>query len=112
MTLEEANTIDIITKPQDGSIGLFIVDAGTITDPEARFLRLMAKLKTYVAFVMSEQFKQEHPGIGPADVTIHVVCFTPPTQEMLQIEYAAPRGDQSNRIPVVFEEQGQQDKKQ
>jgi hypothetical protein len=108
MTLEEANTIDIITKPQDGRVGLFIVDAGITTDLEARFLRLMAKLKTYVAFVMSGQFKQEHPDIGPADVTIHVVCFTPPTQQMLQIQYAAPKGDQQNQIPVVFEEQGQQ----
>lgn len=108
MTLEEANTIDIITKPQDGGIGLFIVDAGTITDPEARFLRLMAKLKTYVAYATNDEFKREHPDTGPADVTIHVACFTPPTQQMLQIRFATPRNDQSICIPVVFEEQGQQ----
>lgn len=104
MTLEKTDTIDIITKPQDGRVGLIIVDAGVTTDPEARFLRLMAKLKTYGAYVMSDDFKQRNPGIGPSDVIIRIVFnpSTPPTQQMLEIAYVRPKG-QNDQIPVVFE---------
>ena len=65
MTLEDPNTIDMISKIKNGKMWLGITDAGVTTDPKERFKKLMVKLGAYVGFVTNEQFKEQYPGIKP-----------------------------------------------
>jgi hypothetical protein len=103
MTLEEANTIDIITKPKNGKMMMVITDAGVTTDPQERLEKLIAKLRSYVGYIMSDNFKKEYPGVKPKNVTIKVICQNEPTEQMKQIDKVMPHGDRENMIPIKYE---------
>jgi len=103
MTLEDPTTIDLTLKPKDGKQMLLIIDSGVTTDPNERMQLLINKLKAYVAYVMSDEFKQNSPGINPRDITIRVVCKTEPTDQMKQIDKIMPHGDRENMITVEYE---------
>jgi hypothetical protein len=98
MSLEELYTIDLITAPAPGRLGLHIVDSGTIANPQIRAQAFQAKLASYLRYVTSAQFTDEHPGYTLADVTIYVDLYVPLTTQMRQIAQAAMIG----RVPIVF----------
>jgi len=103
MPLEDPNTIDIITKPKNGKMELIITDSGTTTDPNERLQRLIAKLKSYVGYFMSDEFKEEYPDIKPKNVAIKVVCRNEPTEQMKQIDKVSPPNDGENMISIEYE---------
>ncbi len=98
MSLENLYTIDLITAPAQGRLGLHIVDAGTIADPQIRAQLFQAKLAAYLRYLSSAQFPDEHPGYTVADVTIYVDLYAPITFQMRQIAQSAMTG----RVPIVF----------
>ena len=51
---------------------------------------------------MSDEFRKEHPGVTPKNVTIMVFCETEPTEQMKQIVQVSPAGDRENSISVVY----------
>ena len=101
MGIKDTDVIDVIAKDKGGGLVLSIADGG-VTDPQKRFELLIAKLKTYVGYVMSDEFRKKHPGVKPKDVKIMVFCETEPTEQMKQIEQVAPAGDRENLIPVNY----------
>ena len=103
MTLGETKKIDIITKDKEGRIVLVINDFGEIKKPEERFQKLIAKLKSYVNFVLSEDFRKSYPNTEAKDVIIKVICKEKPTAEMKNIDKVMPQGDINNMITVKFE---------
>ncbi len=103
MPLEETDRIDISTTTEDGKVQLVITDAGITTDPVKRLNLLIEKLKTYVSYVISEEFKIDHPGRIVKDVTILVMCRIPPTEQMEKITQVQPSGKPENAIPIVFQ---------
>src|SRR5687767_11839300 len=102
MPLEDPGVIDLVTMPQPGKLELVICDVGVTTDPAERCEKLIAKLRSYAAYIFSEQFASEHPGLGPDDVGIAVICSTPPTSEMLAITHVRPRVEPPRLIAVRF----------
>jgi hypothetical protein len=102
MSLEDPDVVDIITTPAPGKLQLVICDAGVTTDPRERLNKLLAKLRSYVGYLLSNEFATEHPDLGPDDVSIGVVCSTPPTLEMLQWTHVRPRVDPPRLIAVHF----------
>src|SRR5438132_12859566 len=102
MPLEDPEVIDIITTPEPGKLELVICDAGVTTDPRERLELLVAKLRAYVGYILSDEFSQKHPGLGPDDVGIGVVCATPPTPEMLGVTHIRPHAQPDRLIPVTF----------
>jgi hypothetical protein len=102
MSLENPDVIDIITQPEPDKLELVITDAGVTTDPRERLDLLMAKLRNYVGYILSEDFADEHPELGPEAVSIAVVSATPPTADMLQISHVKPRSRPGRLIPVRF----------
>lgn len=103
MALEDAERIDFITTSDDGKVNLVIMDGGVTADPEDRFAKLVAKLRTYLRYVRSEEFKEEFPGFCENDVRILVKCSVPPTDRMGGVTRVSPKGHPEAGIPVVFE---------
>jgi hypothetical protein len=102
MPLEDPDVIDVITKPAPNKLELIITDAGLTPDPRERLEKLVAKLKSYINYILGGQFAEDHPLLGPEDVSIAVVCATPPTPEMLNITHVKPRTVQEWFIAVRF----------
>ncbi len=103
MPLEDPTCIDAITRSDDGRVGLVIFDAGNTADPVARFQRLLEKIGTYVEFVLSDGFQDEHPGVKPGEVGIKVLCADPPTEEMLRFNRLENPEDASEAIGIEYE---------
>lgn len=103
MPLEDTEHIDIITRSEDGKVMLVITDAGITTNPDERFNMLIEKLKTYVAYVMSEDFKKEYSGLTLNDINILIMCKIPPTEQMRQITKVTPKGEPEKAISVIFQ---------
>lgn len=103
MTLAKTATIDAVTQQETGKLTMVIVDAGTARDDEDRYQQLLAKLRTYLGFAVSQSFRDNNPGMRLADVTVRVVCAVPPTDKMRQIVFVGPKGDRVNRMRVRFE---------
>jgi len=102
-----ALTIDIITKPLPGDdckLVLLIVDDGTVEDEVERYRFLIDKLRAYLEFVGSAEFRNKHPGIGFADVLVRVLCKVPANQAMQDMQTIGPKGDSRNRLRLVFED--------
>ncbi|HEX9938847.1 MAG TPA: hypothetical protein VGB15_17035 [Longimicrobium sp.] len=108
MPLTSIDTIDIISQPLPGDLCkllLFVSDGGTVADPVERFSLLVAKLTNYLRWVASPQFGREHPGVAIDDVLVRVICATPPTEQMENIQSLAWKGDDGaviGRMRVEF----------
>lgn len=102
MTLEDPNMLDIEFRAKDGQIVLCIVDAGTTSDPTSRLNKFIEKLKTYVGYVMSDDFKKSHPGVTPSSVAIYFIYTEPPIEAMKVFSNVGPSGDRVNRLQVTF----------
>lgn len=106
MALEETGTLDIVFRALDdreNGIDLMLFDHGKTDDESQRYTFLTKKLSTYIAYVMSDEFRSRFPRTKPDDVLIRVLCKKPPTQLMQAIRSVSPRGDRINRVPVRFE---------
>ncbi len=86
MPLEATDYVDIITGSPDGRIQLVITDSGITTDPDERLRLLVEKVKTYVTYIRSDSFKEEHPGKGIDDCDIVVMTRIRPTESMSSIQ--------------------------
>ena len=107
MGLENTTTIDLITKPFPGDgcdLVLYIVDSGSVSDEVERYKLLIDKLSSYVAYVASEEFSWSNQEVDPSKVIVRVLCRTEPNEAMLAVEAVRPRGDDSLRISVLFED--------
>jgi hypothetical protein len=111
MPLQTADSIDIVCQPFPGDtckLLLFITDDGSVSDELQRYQLLTAKLTTYIRYIVSQEFREKYPDIGPQDVIVRVICERPPNQAMTEIQSVAPRGeggDTTKRIRVQFFEQ-------
>lgn len=107
MALEEADTMDMAadTRSKAGpfKFELFIFDHGRTDDPEERYQHFLNKLRTYVHFVQTAQFRKDFPDISPHEVLIRVLHQKPPTESMLAVKFVMPRGDRVNKITVLFQ---------
>ncbi len=107
MGIENVETVDMMAASLDGTqsgLDLMIIDAGAEADEARRYALLLDKLGAYVNFVMSEEFAREYPRTRATDVTIRVLCATPPTEAMLKVRAVYADDHQSQRIRVVFED--------
>jgi hypothetical protein len=103
MPLEDPNCIDIIIRSEEGKPCLVITDSGLTTDPEQRFTLLINKLMHYVGYILSEDFKQEYPGLKPGDVTIRVLCALDPTEKMARFAHLINPEDETESIRIEYE---------
>lgn len=101
--LEESDKIDMAVATPDGKLMLVITDAGITADPDQRFALLLAKLGSYVGYVVSEDFSRSHPKHKPADVVIRIMCAQPPSTKMQGLTQVSPSGRKDLSIPVEFQ---------
>lgn len=99
--LEEHGKIDMIATAPDGMIELVICDMGQTKDHEERNTHFREKLKTYVAYICSDEFKTRFPGKMISDIRICLMCMDAPTQMMSDNMRVCPRGMPSASIEVV-----------
>lgn len=102
MTIEDPNQLDMAFRAKDGQIVLCIADAGVTTDPTSRLNKFIEKLKTYVGYMMSDDFKKSYPGVVPSSVAIYLIYTQPPTEAMKVFSNVGPSGDRINRLHVTF----------
>lgn len=102
MPLEDVQAIDRIETPGPGKLRLVVVDTGQTEDAAQRLAALLAKLRTYVSYCLSEDFAAKHPGVELADVTIVVESPLPPTEDMAQIHEVGPEGDRTRVVRVEY----------
>jgi hypothetical protein len=106
MALEDTGTIDIVVQALTGqghALELMIVEGQHATDEMRRYRLLVDKLGGYVAYVASDEFAREHPGLSCDDVLIRVLCLTPPNEAMTQVSAVRPPGNDRCRVPVRFD---------
>lgn len=109
MGLSDTNSIDIVLDAtRHAKCTLLIVDGQAHTDQELRFNQFLSKLRGYVAYVISDQFAADHPGVEPNEVLIGVTCSTPPSEAMQAITQIRPhaRPDALIRVSCVHYVQG------
>ena len=101
MALDDTNSIDIIlgSKPY-AKVTLVIVDGEKHVDDENRFIKLVAKIKCYVAYITSKQFTVDYPGVMPNEVLIGVACIQEPSEKMKLITQVRPRANPDAIIRV------------
>jgi hypothetical protein len=102
MSLEDEDAVDGWVRSPDGKPELIIVDDHIWNDDEERWSRLLDKLRSYIGFILGDEFAAQFPGTEACDVTIRVVCTQPPTQRMQQFTSFAPVGDETNRIKLSY----------
>lgn len=61
MAVYDANNLDIEAVRKDGSIELFIISSGKFDDSEKQQTLLMDKTENYIGYVLSDEFKSNHP---------------------------------------------------
>lgn len=91
MSLADYGTVDLVTRlPGDASkVALVVYDDGNVSDDFEREAALEKKLSTYVMFVKTGQFREAYPDLNRCTLIVEVVCSTPPTHHMKQIETIA-----------------------
>lgn len=106
MSLDDTDSIDIVLGPTPHArLTLVIADGDSHADEGERLAKFAAKLKVYVGYVLGPQFGRDHPGVGPADVLIGVVCRQPPSEQMLGVTEVRPRGRPEAAIRVAVARQ-------
>jgi hypothetical protein len=100
--LEEYDKIDTLTKSDDRSIQLVIMDAGLTEEPDERYGHLINKLRTYVAYATSSQFREKFPDVSTGDVSILVMCRIPPTEKMENTTSIARADSQDEKISISY----------
>ena len=61
MAVYDANNLDIEAVRKDGSVELFIISSGKFDDSEEQQTLLMNKTENYIGYVLSDEFKSNHP---------------------------------------------------
>ncbi len=61
MAVYDANNLDIEAVGKDGSVELFIISSGKFDDSEEQQILLMDKIENYIGYVLSDEFKSNHP---------------------------------------------------
>jgi hypothetical protein len=100
MAIEDPDALDGFVVCPDGRPQLLIEDPGQLDDENERWESLLTKLKSYVGYLHSPEFAEKFPGVASGEVTIEVVCRTPPSERMAALTSFAPRGDLDNLIQV------------
>lgn len=100
--LEEYDKIDTITKSDDGTMQLVIMDAGLTEDPDERYGHLINKLRTYVAYATSSTLQEKYPDVSPDRISFLVMCRIPPTQKMESTTTIARADDQDRMFPISY----------
>ena len=91
MGLSDPTSIDLVLNATThAKRTLVIVDGEAHTDEESRINQLLEKLKCYVAYITSEQFGADYPGVNPNEVLIGVMCSQPPTEGMRLVTQIRP----------------------
>lgn len=101
--LEEPDKIDMAVATPDGKLLLVITDAGITVDAEQRFALLLAKLRTYVGYILSDEFSRAHSKHKPSDVVIRIMCAQPPSPQMQGLTQISPSGRKDLAIPVEIQ---------
>ncbi|MDQ0468255.1 DUF6572 domain-containing protein [Labrys wisconsinensis] len=102
MSLSDFTSIDLITRLPGVSsrVGLVIYDNGDIADDAERESALRRKLSAYLLFVVSGQFAKAYPSVADCELSAEVVCATPPTEAMKQMEAVHAPGIPDFVLPV------------
>lgn len=61
MAIYDANNLDIEAVGKDGSVELFIISSGKFDDSGEQQTLLMDKIENYIGYVLSDEFKSNHP---------------------------------------------------
>lgn len=61
MAVYDANNLDIEAVGKDGSVELFIISSGKFDDSDEQQILLMDKIENYIGYVLSDEFKRNHP---------------------------------------------------
>lgn len=61
MAVYNANNLDIEAVKKDGSVELFIISSGKFDDSEEQQTLLMDKIENYIGYILSDEFKSNHP---------------------------------------------------
>lgn len=80
MAVYDANNLDIEAVGQDGSVELFIISSGRFVDSNEQQTLLMNKIETYIGYILSEEFKHNHPDSSKENpfVRKNIFVFPPP----------------------------------
>jgi hypothetical protein len=101
MSLSKSTVIDLVTiLPRSSRVTLVIDDSDTMPDAVARENALMAKLDTYLKFVVSGQFARLYPDYLDRDLCIILVCVEAPTDRMRSIKGIRDHAHPETFLPI------------
>ena len=102
MSLRDTTAIDVVGRGPDGGYDLVVYDAGDIADEHERYRLLTEKLRSYVEYVATGQYREQAGEASVDSFTIRVICQSPPNDEMRQVTSVRLTGDAVTELPVVF----------
>jgi hypothetical protein len=109
MALEDFATVDLVTR-LPGSIpraALVISDNGLIMSDGERETALQRKLSSYMFFVQSGQFREQYPMLAEMELSVEVVCSSPPTRAMKEIGCITHPDDPEFSLAVFVSEEAE-----
>jgi hypothetical protein len=100
--LKDIDEIDMILDiTPHAKVTLVLVDGELWPDEESRLKQYLIKLECYIAYVMSDQFKKDHPGVRPDQVLIAGMCQFPPTEAMKIVTHVRSKANPESRFEYV-----------
>ncbi len=80
MSIEQKNTVDMITRQNDLTI-LVISDDLEWDEKNRKLLLLQDKLNAYLSFIESDDFPRKYPAMEGSDIQIRLISKYPPNDD-------------------------------
>ena len=61
MAVYDANNLDFEAQKTDGTVELYIISSGKFDDSPEQQTLLMDKVENYIGYILSDEFKKNHP---------------------------------------------------
>ncbi|HEV3418495.1 MAG TPA: DUF6572 domain-containing protein [Pirellulales bacterium] len=106
--LSDDATIDVMTPIQADCLMMAIMDFHPWSDPasDERLKQFRRKLNAYCCYIVSDQFKVDHPAVDRSKIVISIVSIAPPSALMRQTKCVYTPGQPSYEILVQFADDG------
>lgn len=86
MPIENLNAVDIIgVRKNTGAVDLCIVTSKHLDSSERTQNLLLDKIENYLAYINSEEFKEEFGKLTPEDIVIILKCIDTPDPIIMKL---------------------------
>ena len=85
MAVYDANNLDIEAVRKDGSVELFIISSGKFDDSVEQQTLLMDKISNYIGYILSDEFKSNHPDCLKGEIWIVLSLDKKPSTLLVEL---------------------------